>query len=426
MSAATELAPSAGKRTATVLVLAKAPRPGRVKTRLQTRYSPDQAAALARAALLDTLDVVQRHDVSRRVLVLEGEPGPWAPLGFEVTGQSTGDLSERIAVALESVLPGDGPALLVGMDTPHLTAELLDVDWCGVDAVLGLCEDGGFWALGLREPHAHAVRGVPMSQSDTGAQQLARLEGLGLRVRLLPTLRDVDTPADADAVAQMVPHSRFGRLHARLASTVSPLDLYEDALAGAPVTALGTHSRLLDVRRWQAAADEVDRLVLDRCEAPVLDVGCGPGRLIGELAARGVAALGIDVSPRAVAQSEARGASVLRRRIESRLPGEGRWGTALLIDGNVGIGGDPDRLLRRCLELLRPGGLLLVEADPAGDVDDREPVVLVAGDGRRAQPLPWARLGTPALARAGQLAGLELAEQWVLDGRTFLAFRRPA
>ena len=92
-----------------------------MKTRLQTRFSPDQAAALARAALLDTLDAVQAHDVARRVLVLEGEPGPWAPLGFEVIRQSDGDLSERIASAFESVLPGAGPALLVGMDTPQLT-----------------------------------------------------------------------------------------------------------------------------------------------------------------------------------------------------------------------------------------------------------------------------------------------------------------
>ena len=157
-------------RTSTMLVLAKAPRPGRVKTRLQTRFSPEQAAALARAALLDTLDAVQAYDAERKVLVLEGEPGPWAPLGFEVMPQGGGDLSERIAAAFEGVVPGDGPALLVGMDTPQLTTALLDVDWTDVDAVLGLCEDGGYWAIGLREPHPRAVRGVPMSRSDTGAQ----------------------------------------------------------------------------------------------------------------------------------------------------------------------------------------------------------------------------------------------------------------
>jgi rSAM/selenodomain-associated transferase 1 len=416
---------SAGNdRTATVLVLAKAPQPGRVKTRLQTRFGPDQAAALARAALRDTLDAVQRFDVDRRVMVLEGEPGPWAPLGFQVVGQARGDLSERIAAAFEQVLPGDGPALLVGMDTPQLTPALLDVDWRDADAVLGLSEDGGFWALGLREAHPRAVRGVPMSRPNTGQLQLRRLQDLGLRVRLLPRLRDVDTPADAEAVATLVPSSRFGRLHGRLVRSLLPMELYAEALSGSDVRAVAPHEELLDIARWQAPADEVDRTVLARCEAPVLDVGCGPGRLAAELLARGIPALGIDISARAVAQSQARGAAVLRRPVESPLPGEGRWGTVLLFDGNIGIGGDPDRLLQRCAELLRPGGLLIAEADRCADVDDCEPVVLVAGDGRQAEPLPWARLGRLALARLGVAAGLLVVDNWEIAGRAFVAQRR--
>ena len=406
-------------------MLAKAPRPGQVKTRLQTRFSPEQAAALARAALRDTLDAVQRCDVAQRLLVLDGEPGPWAPLGFRVLRQGEGDLSERIAVALESALPpGSGPALLVGMDTPQLTPQLLNVDWAGADAVLGLCEDGGYWAIGLRRAHRQAVRGVPMSRSDTGARQLERLQQLGLRVRLLPTLRDVDTPADAQAVAALAPRTRFARLHARLAQTLSPLDLYDEALAGAPVRALGPHAPLLDIPRWQAAPDSVDREILARCEAPVLDVGCGPGRLVGELAVRGIPALGIDISREAVAQTRSRGAAVLHRGVDSRLPGEGRWGTALLMDGNVGIGGRPDLLIRRCAELVSPRGLVMVEADADPWVDDRAPVLLVAGDGRRAEPLPWARIGTMALRRIAHEAGLDVVDESQMEGRVFIALRR--
>ena len=245
-----------------------------------------------------------------------------------------------------------------------------------------------------------------------------------MRVRLLPTLRDVDTPDDAIAVAELVPRSRFGRLHTRLVALTSPLDLYEEALSGAEVRALGSHSRFLDIPRWQAAADDVDRQILARCEPPVLDVGCGPGRLVADLAGRGIPALGIDVSPVAVAQSEARGAAVLRRCVEARLPGEGRWGTALLIDGNIGINGDPDRLIRRCSALVQEGGLLLVEADPDPLADDREPVLLVAGDGRQAAPLPWARLGRIALAHIASAAGLVVVDEWQMGGRAFLALRR--
>jgi hypothetical protein len=145
---------------------------------------------------------------------------------------------------------------------------------------------------------------------------------------------------------------------------------------------------------------------------------------VAGLAEQGVPALGIDVSSTAVSQTEARGAAVLRRPVEAHLPGEGRWGTALLIDGNLGIGGDPDRLLRRCAALLREGGLLLVEADPDPLADDRDPVHLVAADGREAAPLPWARLGQIALVRSARAADLAVVDQWQMGGRVFLALRR--
>jgi glycosyltransferase A (GT-A) superfamily protein (DUF2064 family) len=191
----------------TLLVIAKEPRPGRVKTRLTPPFTPEEAAALAEASLADTLDVVARTPARRRVLVLEGEPGPWLPPGFEVVRQCAGGLDERLAAAFAAC---DGPALLIGMDTPQVTPELLTVDLTDCDACFGPAEDGGFWALGLAEPDPALLRGVPMSTPHTGAAQRARLAGL--RVREMPRLRDVDTAHDAGVVAATAPDGRFAAL----------------------------------------------------------------------------------------------------------------------------------------------------------------------------------------------------------------------
>ncbi|MEH0548868.1 DUF2064 domain-containing protein [Streptomyces sp. B21-105] len=199
----------------TLLVVAKEPRPGRVKTRLTPPFTPAEAASLAEAALEDTLRTVAATPAGRRVLVLDGESGPWLPPGFDVVPQCAGGLDERLAAAFAGC---DGPALLIGMDTPQVTPELLTVDFEGYDACFGPAEDGGFWALGLARPDPDLLRGVPMSTSATGAVQRARLVAAGLRVRDLPRLRDVDTSADAEAVAAGAAHSRFAaaltRLHA--------------------------------------------------------------------------------------------------------------------------------------------------------------------------------------------------------------------
>jgi glycosyltransferase A (GT-A) superfamily protein (DUF2064 family) len=186
--------------------MAKEPVPGRVKTRLVPPCTPRQAAALAEAALADTLHAVLAAPARRRVLVLDGEPGPWLPPGFDVVPQCGGGLDERLAAAFAAV---PGPALLIGMDTPQLTPALLAVDWEAADAWFGPAADGGFWGLGLRRPDGALVRGVPMSTADTGAVQQARLHAAGLRVAELPRLRDVDTAADAVAVARQAPQSRF-------------------------------------------------------------------------------------------------------------------------------------------------------------------------------------------------------------------------
>ncbi|MFJ5272332.1 DUF2064 domain-containing protein [Streptomyces sp. NPDC088358] len=197
----------------TLLVIAKEPRPGRVKTRLTPPFTPGQAATLAEAALVDTLLAVAATPARRRVLVLEGAPGPWLPPGIDVVPQCAGDLDERLAAAFADCA---GPALLIGMDTPQVTPELLTVDFADCDAYFGPAEDGGFWALGLAVPDPDLVRGVPMSTAATGAAQRERLTAAGLRVRDLPRLRDVDTAYDAGLVAAAAPGGRFAAELARL------------------------------------------------------------------------------------------------------------------------------------------------------------------------------------------------------------------
>ena len=203
----------------TVVIMAKAPVPGRVKTRLIPRFTAVEAAALAEAALRDTLDLVRAAPVSRRVLALEGEPGPWLPAGLEVVRQRGEGLDERIAHALSGV---SGPTMLVGMDTPQLTLRHLAVNFSAYDAWFGPAADGGFWGLALREPDPTLVLGVPMSREDTGAIQLARLRSAGLRVGLLPTLRDVDTPDDAAWVAAECATSGVGRLFTACHAALTP------------------------------------------------------------------------------------------------------------------------------------------------------------------------------------------------------------
>lgn len=181
----------------------------------------------------------------------------------------------------------------------------------------------------------------------------------------------------------------------------------------------------LDVERWCADADAADLSALHRCEGTVIDIGCGPGRLVAALAARGHRALGIDVSDAAIGHTQRLGGSALRRSVFEPLPGEGRWGTALLIDGNIGIGGDPRALLRRVAALLAPGGLLITEAAPH-EVDEQVQVRLDdgRGDADAAPHFPWARVGVSALREYARADGWQAAGQWEADSRPFLALRR--
>ncbi|MFG2369367.1 class I SAM-dependent methyltransferase [Streptomyces mirabilis] len=178
----------------------------------------------------------------------------------------------------------------------------------------------------------------------------------------------------------------------------------------------------LEVERWCAGADAADLEVLRRCEGVVLDVGCGPGRLVAALAAQGRRALGIDVSEAAIAHTARLGGQALRRSVFEPLPGEGHWDTALLVDGNLGIGGDPRALLRRMAQLLAPDGLLIAETVPV-DVDERVQVRVADGRGAASASFPWARLGTRALLRYAHHAGWRRDGQWSAGGRSFVALR---
>lgn len=193
-----------------LLVIAKEPVPGKVKTRLTPPFTPDQAAALARAALTDTLAAAAAaRGAARRVIVLDGDPGPWLPPGFEVIAQRGDGLEERLAAAFEDV--GD-PAFLVGMDTPQVTPSLLDRGLRAVahgGTAFGAALDGGWWCIGLQPGSERVFDGVPMSCDNTGEVQLAHMRAMGMDPAILRPLLDVDTYDDALAVASLVPQSRF-------------------------------------------------------------------------------------------------------------------------------------------------------------------------------------------------------------------------
>jgi uncharacterized protein len=194
----------------TLLVIAKAPVAGRSKTRLCPPCTPEQAAELAEAALVDTLEAVLATDADRRVIVLDGEPGPWLPDGFEVVPQRAGGLADRLRGGFEDAGTG---GFLVGMDTPQVDVALLTAALAATAAhgsALGRTGDGGWWGIGLPGPEAAVVfDGVPMSSVFTGDFQAASMLRHGLRPAPLPLLRDVDTFTDAEIGAALTPDGRF-------------------------------------------------------------------------------------------------------------------------------------------------------------------------------------------------------------------------
>lgn len=205
--------------------------------------------------------------------------------------------------------------------------------------------------------------------------------------------------------------------------TVNPADLYANALAGgSKLRARDSDGslRLLPLEMWMRDANGADQRVVDRALGPVLDVGCGPGRHVHALARRGVIAVGVDVNPAALRFARARGATVLEASIFDRIPGAGEWRTALVLDGNIGIGGAPAALLARIASLLSPGGQVLVEVDPPG-VGHEIVRMRLEDEERKSHWFDWARVGAEAIAAPAREAGLRVAHSWTDDGRWFAA-----
>ena len=222
--------------------------------------------------------------------------------------------------------------------------------------------------------------------------------------------------------------------------TAAPLPadaLYGRLLASAAQHLLGTgpapsarlrladgRVELLPLDRWLAPADAVDEEILAELEAPVLDLGCGPGRHLAALRAAGKRGLGVDLSPVAVRLARGRGADAINGSLWSQVPGGASWRTILLLDGNIGIGGAPVLLLRRAGELLAPGGAIVVETDPPGAATHRIRVRLEA-PGVVSEWFRWARVGVDGAADVAAKAGLEVDAARCLAGRTFVTLRRP-
>lgn len=213
--------------------------------------------------------------------------------------------------------------------------------------------------------------------------------------------------------------------------TADGLIPYERALAtGEDLVAVAPDGAQVhwDVRRWLAPIDDADRTVLARCVGPTLDVGCGPGRFVHARALSGQIALGVDVAATAVELTARRGAAVLMRDVFDRVPGEGRWQSVLLMDGNIGIGGDPTSLLARLAQLLAPSGQLLVEIDPDDAMDQRLVVrladALSAEAAASGADFDWAVVGGRALLGYAAAAALSYGGSWTADGRVFVCLTR--
>ena len=194
--------------------------------------------------------------------------------------------------------------------------------------------------------------------------------------------------------------------------------VFGQALQGRPCTVIGLDSapRALPMEDWSRVADLTDHRLLGLCHGSTIDIGCGPGRLATALAEIGQVCLGVDLVSEAVAETTRRGGSALWRSVFDPLPGEGRWRTALLADGNIGIGGDPVRLLSRARELIDPRGRVVVEVDP-DDTVHRTAWATLRNDDEESRPFRWTVIGTHAITALAPEVGLTVTARHEWSGR---------
>jgi SAM-dependent methyltransferase len=202
-------------------------------------------------------------------------------------------------------------------------------------------------------------------------------------------------------------------------------EVFGEALRGRPcsVVGLGAEPQALPVHTWRREADAEDLVMLALCHGHTVDLGCGPGRLTGALAQLGHVALGVDVVREAVEQARARGAAALRRDVFDRLPGEGRWHSALLADGNVGIGGNPVTLLRRARVLVEAQGRVVVELAAPG-VPHLSQWAVLSSPGVRSAPFRWSTVGVDDIVVLAREAGFAQVDVHRLGDQRWCAVLR--
>ncbi|MDA0184420.1 class I SAM-dependent methyltransferase [Solirubrobacter phytolaccae] len=223
-----------------------------------------------------------------------------------------------------------------------------------------------------------------------------------------------------EPAAQALPaDALYGRL---LASAAQHLD-GDGPAPRARIRAADGGLEVLPLDRWLAPADATDDAILQDLRAPVLDLGCGPGRHLARLRELGKDGLGVDLSTVAVAFARERGATAITGSLWDAVPGTYR--TILLLDGNIGIGGAPILLLKRAAELLRDDGEIVVETDPPG-MPTRRVRMRIEAPGMVSEWFRWARVGADDAAAIAERAGLHVTDRRELSGRTFVTLgRRP-